>query len=411
MMLRMPALAAAIAGAIMTAALVAAAPMGSALRTAGQSAAAAQNPPVPQTPTAGDVTAAIDKLGSFDYPTRTNAARLIRRAAPEVAVPPLAKASRAHADEYARFRALTLLAGFGGETARDVMREVQSDRNDRLRTVAFAWFEHNPDPEMVPALLDRLTKERSEFVRPALTRALAAHGADPRVRAALVPLIARGEDFFRGALIEAIGEYDGKYAVAEIAEVAKIDGPLQDDAITALGRIGDPSQASLLGALQKTAPRSVQPSISAALCLMGFNCAGQEDFLRKTLAVAVKDASYQDVLRGAAHAWGVLAARGRPGALGVLFDAGIPAADPARAPIALALGMAVLRSPAGVLAALESRKDRDAALSLLQEAFDMLAEDFEEERFYVEIRRAYWSAAAGSPRRQVAEALIQKLEF
>ena len=97
--------------------------------------------------------------------------------------------------------------------------------------------------------------------------------------------------------------------------------------------------------------------------------------------------------------------------LGVLFDAGIPAADPARAPIALALGMAVLRNPAGVLPALESRKDRDAALSLLQEAFDMLSEDYEEERFFVEIRKAYWSAAAGSPRRQVAEALIQKLEF
>jgi HEAT repeat protein len=411
MMLRMLSRTLAVAAAVGTAAVVGSAPMGSAIRAAGQNPAAAQNPAAPQAPTAADVTAAIDKLGSFDYATRTNAARLIRRAAPEVAVPPLVKAARAHTDEYARFRALTLLAGFGGQPARDVMREVQSDRNDRLRTVAFAWFEHNPDPEMLPVLLDRLTKERSEFVRPALTRALAAHGADPRVRTTLVPLIARGEDFFRGALIEAIGDYDGKYAVAEIAEVAKLDGPLQDDAITALGRIGDSSQAPLLASLQKTAPRSVQPTISAALCLMDLNCAGQEEFLKKTLAVAVKDSSYQDVLRGAAHAFGVLAARGRPGALGVLFDAGIPAADPARAPIALALGMAVLRNPAGVLPALESRKDRDAALSLLQEAFDMLSEDYEEERFFVEIRKAYWSAAAGSPRRQVAEALIQKLEF
>jgi hypothetical protein len=362
-------------------------------------------------PTAADVTAAIDKLGSFDYATRTNAARLVRRASAEVAVPPLAKAARAHADEYARFRALALLAGFGGPTARDVMREVQTDRNDRLRTVAFAWFEHNPDPEALPVLLDRLTKERSEFVRPALTRALAAHGSDARVRAVLVPLIARGEDFFRGALIEAIGDYDGKYAAAEIAEVAKLDGPLQDDAITALGKIGDTSHAALLGTLQKTAARSVQPTISASLCLMGINCQGHEDFLRKTLAIAVTDKSYQDVLRGVAHAWGVLAARGRPSALGVLFDAGIPAADPARAPIALALGMAVLRNPSALFAALETRKDRDGALELLRDAFDMLSEDYEEERFYVEVQKAYWSAPAGSPRRQVAEALIQKLEF
>jgi HEAT repeat protein len=411
-MRRLLALSAGIAAAVVTAVL-AAAPPGSTPRAAqtAQTPAGSGNPAAAQTPTAADVVASIDKLGSFEYATRTNAARIVRRASAEVAVPPLAKAARAHSDEYARFRALTLLAGFGGETARDVMREVQSDRNDRLRTVAFAWFEHNPDPEMLPVLLDRLTKERSEFVRPALTRALAAHGADPRVRAALVPLIARGEDFFRGALIEAIGEYDGKYAVAEIAEVAKLDGPLQDDAITALGRIGDASQAPLLASLQKSAPRSVQPGISAALCLMGLNCAGQEDFLRKTLAVAVKDTSYQDVLRGAAHAWGVLAARGRPGALDVLFDAGIPTVDPARAPIALALGMAVLRNPGAVLATLESRKDRDAALTLLQEAFDMLSEDFEEERFYVEIRKAYWGAAAGSARRQVAEAVIQKLEF
>lgn len=374
-------------------------------------AGSGQSPAAAPAPTAADVTAAIDKLGSFDYATRTTAARLIRRATPEVAVPPLAKAARAHADEYARFRALTLLAGFGGETARDVMRAVQADRNDRLRTVAFAWFEHNPDPEMLPVLLDRLTKERSEFVRPALTRALAAHGSDPRVREVLVPLIARGEDFFRGALIEAIGDYNGKYAVTAIAEVAKLDGPLQDDALTALGKLGETSYATLLATLQKSSPRTVQPTISAALCLMGINCEGHEDFLRKTLAIAVKDDGYQDVLRGVAHAWSVLAARGRPGALGVLFDAGVPSKDPARAPIALALGMAVLRNPGSLLAALEVRKDRDGALELLQDAFDMLSEDFEEELFYVEIRKAYWSAPAGSPRRQVAEALIQKLEF
>ena len=41
----------------------------------------------------------------------------------------------------------------------------------------------------------------------------------------------------------------------------------------------------------------------------------------------------------------------------------------------------------------------------------MLSEDFEEERFFVEMRRAYWAAAAGSARRRVTEALIQKLEF
>ena len=73
--------------------------------------------------------------------------------------------------------------------------------------------------------------------------------------------------------------------------------------------------------------------------------------------------------------------------------------------------MAALRNPSALFATLEARKDRDGALELLQDAFDMLSEDYEEERFYVEVQKAYWSAPAGSPRRQVAEALIQKLEF
>ena len=41
----------------------------------------------------------------------------------------------------------------------------------------------------------------------------------------------------------------------------------------------------------------------------------------------------------------------------------------------------------------------------------MLEEDFEEERFFVTVRRAYWAAAAGSPARKIAETLIQRLEF
>jgi hypothetical protein len=41
----------------------------------------------------------------------------------------------------------------------------------------------------------------------------------------------------------------------------------------------------------------------------------------------------------------------------------------------------------------------------------MLEEDFEEERFFALVRRAYWQAPAGSPERKVAETLIQVLEF
>src|SRR5215203_3608654 len=97
-----------------------------AVQPSAQSAAppAQVAPPAGQTPsvaTAAEVQAAIDKLGSFEFPTRTEAARVVRRAPAEIAVRLLAAAARSHADEYVRYRALTLLSGFGGPVAAVVM--------------------------------------------------------------------------------------------------------------------------------------------------------------------------------------------------------------------------------------------------------------------------------------------------
>ena len=41
----------------------------------------------------------------------------------------------------------------------DAMVTALDDRNDRLRAAAYGWFEHHPDPKMVPRLLAALTKE------------------------------------------------------------------------------------------------------------------------------------------------------------------------------------------------------------------------------------------------------------
>ena len=79
----------------------------------------------------------------------------------------------------------------------------------------------------------------------------------------------RGEDDFRGAVIEALGDYKAAYAVAAIIEVAKLDGPLQDDAITALGKIGDGVARDDAGRAAAVGPPRPQPSIAAALCLLG----------------------------------------------------------------------------------------------------------------------------------------------
>jgi HEAT repeat protein len=277
--------------------------------------------------------------------------------------------------------------------------------------VAYQWFERHPSPDVLPALLAALPGERSEFVRPALTRALAAYGNDPRVRQALPPLVDRGEDLFRGAVIEALGDYRARYALADLVAVARIEGPLQDDAVTAIGKLGDPSAGPLLAELRQSGPRELQPTISAASCLLGIDCAAQQKYIQDALAFAVRGGTDDPLLRSAVHALGVLALHGHEDALDVLFDAGIGAHDPVQSAITLGIGTVALRSPLTLFHVLERRTDQDAALSLVLDAFDMLSEDFDEEQFYVAIRSQYWAAAEGSTERRTAERLIQKLEF
>jgi len=224
-------------------------------------------------------------------------------------------------------------------------------------------------------------------------------------------LVMRGQDFFRSAVIEALGDYKGAYAFAALTEVAKLDGPLQDDAVLALGKIGDKRAIETFAALQRSAPRTSQPAIATAICLLGVNCSSHQGYLTETLSFAVKNPGFQDLLRGAASGLASLAVAGNEDAARTLIDVGTPTQDPARAAIALALGTVALRNASLMLAVLEKQKDPGGAHELLREAFDMLEEDFEEERFFVFVRRAYWQAAEGSARRKAAEALIQKLEF
>jgi hypothetical protein len=364
-----------------------------------------------QAPSPAEIAGAVDRLGSLDaYDTRMEAARTIRRWPADRVVPVLAEAARGHRDEYVRFRALVLLSGFSHATTGALMRQLMADRNDRIRTVVCAWYEHHPDAAALPALLDALAAERSEFVRPALTRAVAAHGRDERARAALLPLVARGEDFFRGAVIEALGDVRAGWALAEIEAVARLDGPLQDDAITAIGKIGDAGRLPLLLELQRSAPEALQPTLSAAICLLGFDCAGHKTFIRETLAFAAGE-ERQPLLRGAVHALGVLAVAGHADAMAALVDAGVRARAPAQAPIALGVGTVALRRPAMLLGAVAASPARDEAVLLARDAFDMLNEDFEEERFFVAVREAFWSAPEGSSERRAAEALIRLLEF
>lgn len=385
-------------------------------RVAAQTPSTSAGPPAtnttPQNVTKAQVDAAIDQLGAFDLTVRTKAAATIRRAFVDVAAPALTTAAKSHKDEYVRYRALVLLSGFGTPTVPDTMKGLMADRDDRLRTVVYEWLERHPDPSQAQALVAALDRENTEFVRPALTRALAALPADDAVRAAVLPLVTRGPDPFRGAVIVALGEHKATYAAEAIAGVAKFDGPLQDDSIVALGEIGSRTQLAVLSGLQKDAPAERRPAIAAAVCLMGLDCEQQQTYLVSTLMFAVKQPDQASLLGSAAHSLGVLGAHGRLDAIGALITAGAPAQDPARGTVALALADAALRNPDGFIDAIAKLGDPAPAITLLRDGFDMLsAEDFAQEQFFVAIRQAYWAAPEGSPRRRVTQALIDTLEF
>jgi HEAT repeat protein len=371
----------------------------------------AQEPASPQTVTAAQLQQAIDHLGSLDYKVRTDASRLVRRTPATQAVPALLGAVSQHADGYVRYRALVLLTGFNDPRTKDAMRESLVSPNDRLRAVAYSFFEHNPDRELLPDLLAALDKEQAEFVRPELVRALAAHGDDPRVQPVLVREAGRGEDFFRSAVIEALGDYKAAYAFDALTAIARLDGPLLDDAALALGKVGDGRALETLAGLQRTASRQAQPFVAAAICLLGTNCGSHENYLIETLKFSDQNIGFQELLRGAAAGLGALGVAGRVTAVNALLEVGIPSRDPTRAPVALALATVALRNTPVILEVLGSASLRAQAIDLLAEGFDMLEEDLEKERFFALVRRTYWDSAEGAPSRQLMQTLIGKLDF
>lgn len=365
----------------------------------------------PQPTSVEDLRAAISELGNLDYATRSKAARVVRRAPPVQVVPVLLEAIREHADGFVRFRSLVLLTGFNDPRTSEQMLELLDSPNDRLREVAYGYFERHPDPRLTPRLVAALAKEQGEFVRPSLIRALAATGDDVKVREALLVDVMRGVDYFRSTVIEALGDYKRAYAVPRLIEVAGLEGPLQDDAVHALGKIGQKDALATLVGLQRTGTSAIQPAVAAGICLLGVNCSSHIGYLQKVLTFADDNPGYQELVRGAASGLAEVAIAGRAEALQVLIDAGIPSMDPIRAALALAVAKVALRNTPLVLQTLERASDQAGALRLLSEGFDMLEEDLEEEQFFVFVRRQYWAAADTSAVRQLAERLINTLDF
>lgn len=386
----------------------------------------AQTPPIaqavqergPQPLADKAIQAAIDALGTVDatatdaaFTARMNAARALRRAPADAVVPALIKAVQSHENSYVRFRALVLLTAFNDSRTPTVVREIMGNPNDRLRTVAYMYYEHHPSADVLPTLLQALGREDGEFVRPALIRALAAQGSDPRVRETLLMDIGRGQDYFRSAVIEAVGDYRLTYALEPLLAVARQGGPLQVDAVVALGKLKDQKAVETLAALQRSASRDTQPTIAAAICLLGINCDAHVPYLIETLRFADKNPGFQELLRNTVAALVALANAGNAKALNALFEVGIPSSDPVRARIGLGVGTIAIRNTPATLSFLEAAPDRSGAIELIGEGFDMLEEDYEEESFFATVRRGYWKAPEESATRKIGQALIEKLEF
>ncbi len=378
---------------------------------AGSPAADAAQERGPQATSPEAIQKAIDVLGNLDFSVRMNAARTLRRAQSEAVVPALIRAVESHKDQFARFRALVLLTGFNDARTAQIIHEVASNPNDRLRTVAYMYYEHHPTPAMIPELLRALEREESEFVRPALIRALAAQGGDTRVRDTLLVEVGRGQDFFRSGVIEALGDYRAPYAVEPLIKIARLSGPLQVDAVIALGKLKDKRAMETLASLQRTAEREIQPTVAAAICLLGVNCDSHMPYVIETLKFAEANIGYQELLRNSVGGLVALANTGNAQALAALFDAGIPSVDPARARMALGAATVAVRNTPLMLSFLEGHKNSAGAIDLIAEGFDMLEEDYEEESFFAAVRRGYWRADEKSATRAVGQTLIEKMEF
>ena len=113
------------------------------------------------------------------------------------------------------------------------------------------------------------------------------------MRETLLIEVGRGQDFFRSAVIEALGDYGAAYAVEPLMAIARLDGPLQSDAVIALGKLKDQRAMETLAALQRTAPREIQPTIAAAICLLGINCDAHLPYLIETLKFANENPGFR----------------------------------------------------------------------------------------------------------------------
>ena len=180
-----------------------------------------------------------------------------------------------------------------------------------------------------------------------------------------------------------------------ISQVAELDGPLSEEAVLALGKIGDPASVGLLEGLQRTAGPEAQTTVAAALCLLGSNCEAHRGVLVRTLRLTDRPAGFLELLRTAASGLGALAVTGDVEAGRALVDIGVPAADPLRTPVALALARLAVAQPLALVALVEERQDRDRPFSCFATGSTCSRTTSREEQFFVAVRQGVLHRARG----------------
>ena len=357
-----------------------------------------------------DVDALIDQLGAFDVDRRISAARAVRRAPGMVALPALVDAAAGHADGFIRARALVLLSGYDDPRVADQMEQAISDPNDRLRAIAYQYFERHPEPRLAAAFVKALEAETSELARPALVRALAAHGSDARVQQVVLRQLERNHEAGRGVLLDALGEHKAAYATGAIRAVAAGDGPDRAHAVLALGRIGDRTAAALAGETRGGSP-DVSLAAAAAGCLLGVDCEPHRRRLVEALTTRERLVGFEPLLDHAAAGLSAMAAHGDAVAGRALVDAGLAGDQATRAAAASALAALAARMPDRAVTMLLGHPDRQRAIALVREGFEMRHEAFEQEQFGARLRAAYFAEPEQSARRDLLQALVNEMEF
>ena len=259
---------------------------------------------------------------------------------------------------------------------------------------------------MVGDLVAALDKEQGEFVRPSLVRALAAHGAvydDPRSdrpcsgKSDAAKIISGAPSSRRSATTRRSTPTTRSSRLRSWTARSRTMRRWRSE------RSGTSARSRRSRRCSRRRPVSRNRPIATAICVLGVNCGSHQNYLIETLKFADRNLGFQELLRGAATGLGALAvAGGHDQAVDALFEVGIPSQDDStRAPVSLALGTVALRNTPLMLSVLGKHPDRDRAIELVAEGFDMLEEDLDKETFFAATRRTYWDSPEGSPTREL----------